>query len=387
MRPSRVADLLPAAMFGPIIMVNASRWSCDALVLTAGEIRRISLPDLNFSDILAKTDRYLRAIQEFEISVAKTSADGEQQNEGRYWTAKVAMEQVLTSTHEWMWDRIAGPVLGELGFVSTLADGKTWPRVWWCPTGPLTLLPLHAAGYHEDSTLAQPPTVLDRVVSSYTPTVRALMEARARGPVSTSFPVDDKLLIVTLEDSPGQSSLPNVARERDLLTRLFAGRCTLLNGISATRDAVLSGLAAHRLVHFSCHGTQDLAKPSNGGLILADGTLSVTDLSAGQYSGDFAFMSACKTATGSVTLPDEVITLASAIHYTGYRHVISTMWSVWDDAAADLTQSIYQRLMHEGKFIPDDSAIALHDAVRELRDRADNRHSPSIWSPFIHTGP
>jgi hypothetical protein len=40
--------------------------------------------------------------------------------------------------------------------------------MWWVPTGNLSYLPLHAAGRDDEC-------VLDRVVSSYTPTVRSLL--------------------------------------------------------------------------------------------------------------------------------------------------------------------------------------------------------------------
>jgi len=284
-------------------------------------------------------------------------------------------------------ERIAGPVLDALGFTASPAEGQVWPRVWWCPTGPLTALPLHAAGYHEDASLACPPTVIDRVVPSYTPTVKALIEARRRTFTQKASAAEGRLLVVAQENTPGQPPLPQVARERALLARLFPGRHTLLTGDSATREAVQSGLSTHQWVHLSCHGTQDLAHPSEGGIFLADGMLSIAQISAGGYDGSFAFLSACKTATGSISLPDEVITLAAALHYTGYRHVIAAMWSVWDDAAADIAEIVYANMLSEEGFLPDSAPTALHKAVRVLRDRDRNEQSPSIWSHFIHTGP
>jgi hypothetical protein len=74
----------------------------------------------------------------------------------------------------WIWDTITGPILDHLGHTHPVEEGRRWPRIWWSPTGPLTVLPLHAAGHHVDDGRA----VLDRVVSSYTPTVRMLTRAR-----------------------------------------------------------------------------------------------------------------------------------------------------------------------------------------------------------------
>jgi hypothetical protein len=52
------------------------------------------------------------------------------------------------------------------------------PRLWWCPAGPLGLLPLHSALTYDPERGADTGTV-DRVVSAYTPTLKALLEAPA----------------------------------------------------------------------------------------------------------------------------------------------------------------------------------------------------------------
>lgn len=104
----------------------------------------------------------------------------------------------------------------------------------------------------------------------------------------------------------------------------------------------------------------------------------------GALRGDFAFLSACKTATGGVTLPDEAVTLAAALHYTGYRHVIGTLWSIHDETAATVAEVVYADLTSAGAFEPGRAAAALHAAMRGLRDAG----TPlSHWTPFTHTGP
>ena len=57
---------------------------------------------------------------------------------------------------DWLWDVIAGPVLTALGHTGPPGPGDPWPRVWWCPTGPLTVLPIHAAGRHPRLRTARP---------------------------------------------------------------------------------------------------------------------------------------------------------------------------------------------------------------------------------------
>jgi len=55
------------------------------------------------------------------------------------------------------------------------------PRIWWCPTGPLAFLPLHAAGiYSQNETSSPTSCISDYAGSSYTPTVSALL-AKIKG--------------------------------------------------------------------------------------------------------------------------------------------------------------------------------------------------------------
>ncbi|KAL2274246.1 hypothetical protein FJTKL_03558 [Diaporthe vaccinii] len=61
-----------------------------------------------------------------------------------------------------------------LGFVEPPISGGL-PHLWWVPTGPLTRFPLHAAGHHMKRSGE---TALDRVVSSYSPTIKSIIHTR-----------------------------------------------------------------------------------------------------------------------------------------------------------------------------------------------------------------
>ncbi|MGI5239751.1 CHAT domain-containing protein [Dactylosporangium sp. CA-139066] len=374
LRPPSLETLLPAAADGPVVIVNVSRWRCDALIVTREGVELVPLPHLSLDEVVERVGFYLRTVGHFED--AGKGRDGN----SRDAVARElrGLETDLGDVLAWCWDSIAAPVLERLGLTEAPADGAPWPKLWWCPTGPLTLLPLHAAGRHGTDGAA----VMDRVISSYTPTLRALLEARRPRP-DAEVTAGDALLVVALPDTPGQPSLPNVRREVEMLSRL--GTPVVLEGSAATVAGVGAALPSHRWVHFSCHGQQHLDDPSRGGLLLYDGMLTVNDISSRQYRGDLAFLSACKTATGGLNLPDEAITLAAALHYTGYRHVIATLWSVWDDSAADVTETVYRHIRDGAALRPERSAHALHEAVRELRRRDPDR--PSVWTPFTHTGP
>ncbi|MEZ0116013.1 tetratricopeptide (TPR) repeat protein [Catenulispora sp. EB89] len=379
-RPPVVEQLRAAAADGTVAMINISRWRCDALLIKQDKVDIKSLPGLTREITVGCVNTYLGALQAFQLAGAEEGADRD------------AMEHATVSMLEWLWDAITGPVLDALGHRHLPASGQRWPRLWWCPTGPLTVVPLHAAGYHGKPGNR---SVLDRVISSYTPTLRALANARTR-PRST---LRGRLLLIALPDTPGALPLPAVEGEKAVLTSRFDdAELTLLEGAGATHAAVVRELAAHPWVHASCHGDQNLSDPTSGGLLPYDwrsaGAVSILDVAAAQHEGgEFAFLSACKSATGGVAAIDEAVNLAAALHYAGWRHVIGTLWSVWDADSARITKGVYQRLSKSttqpagvnGALSA--AAEALHHTLREYRRRDRYDHEPSRWAPFLHIGP
>jgi hypothetical protein len=386
--PPRLAALLPGE--GTAVVVNPTSRRSDALLVSASGVASVPLPDLDLDELFDRAADHLQRLQAVDTADARVRHATERAMirpvAANYQEAHAAnldllrardeLDARLLSTLEWLWSTTAEPVLTALGAEGSTGRGEH--RVWWCPTGPMTFLPVHAAGHHDGSGRS----VIDRVVSSTTPTLHAL--TRASRPVASSGP--GRMLVVAVDDLPGQPPLRQAADELELLRELFpADRLTVIEGPAATRAAVLAALPDHRWVHFSCHGSQDMDNPSNGGLLLADGTLTVLDLIRGRYRGDFAFLSACMTATGGVALAEEVVTLAAGLHYTGFRHVLATLWSVDAELSADLAHEIFPALFSGGRFDPERSAVAAADAVLKLRAAAPAR--PSLWAPFVHTGP
>jgi tetratricopeptide (TPR) repeat protein len=380
LRPLTADRLRDAASDGPVVLVNISRWRCDALVVTRSGIRLIELPNLTRDEVIERALEYA-ALWKFDLP-----RGGDQ--------TRAAAEQTITATLNWLWEHLAEPVLASLGHVGRPAETERWPRVWWCPTGVLAELPLHAAGRPAEDTGAEPDaSVLDRVVSSYTPTLRALMEARSTRPVEAPAGCDDetvegKVLFVSASPTDSDSSaLRHVSREKEQLRHLLGpGQMVEVPWRDATIANVRDALGSHRWAQLSGHGWQDEYNPSLGGLKLVDGTWSVSDVVAhvGGFDGELIVLSACETAVGGVRLVDEVISLAAALHYSGWRNVVGSLSPVWDGAAADITVDFYRHCVRDRRIASQDAALSLHHAVRSARERY--RSNPSAWVPFIHIG-
>jgi CHAT domain len=118
---------------------------------------------------------------------------------------------------------------------------------------------------------------------------------------------------------------------------------------------------------------------------LHDGPLTVLDIASLRLArAELAFLSACQTAIGGVTLPDESIHLAAALQLAGYRHVIGTLWTIADQLAPRLAEDVYTALGANGGLDLTQAAYALHHAVRRLRAA---HHNPMSWAHYVHIGP
>ncbi len=374
-RPPAEEELRQATTGGPVVVLNVGTLRCDALIVTPDRVRACELPRLSAVDVARRTAGYLAALQPPEVPEGVAKSSFTEAIERRLEAAE-RRERVLRETMDWLWTAVAEPVLAELGHTAPPRDGD-WPRVWWCPTGLLTLLPIHGAGRDRSD---GGECVLDRVVSSYTPTLRALIEAARPKPQAGT----GALAFVGAPDLPDRLRMAgDIGRERAFLADLFPGGLDVLEGRQATTGAVLALLRGHRYAHISCHGHQDLDDPSAAGLELSDGLLGVGAIAANPARCEFAFLSACRTATGGLGLADEAITLAAALSYGGFRHVVATLWSVDPAVAAEVAERFYPRLISDASFDPAGAAQALHHALRGLRDAG---AALEDWLPFVHHG-
>jgi tetratricopeptide (TPR) repeat protein len=358
LRPPDVGTLAAAASHGPVVSVAVSSFGSYALILTPdGEVVPFPLPGLTPEGVVRRIDPAIRP--------------------GR----GPAAEDKLADTLGWLWDVLAAPVLSRMGFTSPPPDGRTWPRVWWCLSGLMSFLPVHAAGRHATVAEPVPATVMDRVVSSSTPTLRALALVHRRSAAGGARA--GRAVVVAMPSTPGAniSPLPGTEYEGQQVERTFPGRVVRLVGPDATRDAVLAALRAAAWAHFSCHGESNLAQPSRSRLLLHDHAttpLTVRDVARLRLDrAELAFLSACSTASHGPRLADEVIHLASAFQLAGYRHVIGTLWPIID--LPFVATGFYDGLAQGAEV-----ATALHAAVRTLRRRTPDH--PSTWAAHIHIG-
>ena len=161
-------------------------------------------------------------------------------------------------------------------------------RIWWCPTSKLCGLPLHAAGMYSQR-VPKPNNIPDCYVSSYTPSLSALIKARSGLVTRTTNP--NLLLVIAQPDE----ALRKVEEEIGHIQRLSKHNADVrvLEGRDANHDTVLSGLRTHSWVHFACHGHLN-DQPFHSSFQLHNSRLELVKLIPEQFpDAELAFLSTC----------------------------------------------------------------------------------------------
>ncbi|QIJ64437.1 CHAT domain-containing protein [Streptomyces sp. JB150] len=381
LRPPDVRGLVAdsAGAHGSVVVVNTSRLRSDALIVRDGTVRVLSLPELT---------GYGAGRKAAELQEATWRAT----HRGSSPQERAAAEGALAAVLDWLWRTVARPVLDDLdrprpaGPASRprAAPVPGRPRVWWCCTGALAGLPLHAA-----AALTPHPSdgesVIGRVVSSYVPTLAAL--AYSRG---TALSRDPRVLAVGMRDTPGYDRLPGAHREVAAVRRWAPGATELYDG-DARRAVLLDMLRAHDWVHFAGHAEQDPEADDNGHLVCHDhataGPLTTGDLLDTQAASRsfLAYLAACDTARGRAHLTDQAMHLAGGMQAVGFAHVIASFWPLQSYASLAATQAFYTSLPRGTAVSHDAVARAVDHAVRLARENSPDR--PSWWAALHHIGP
>ena len=260
-----------------------------------------------------------------------------------------------------LWDIVVFPI------VKTLQECyPSRSRIWWCPTAEFSLLPLHAASSFRKGQ----PMLSDFYISSYTPTLTALIRARQKSPLDPSIE-QHRFLVVGQAQAPGQSKLIAVNVELSSISQRIGPVATLtcVQDQDASTAKVAEELATNEFVHLACHAIPDRKHPFESGFALGDGLLKVKNIMRYDLqNAQFAYLSACHTTVGDEETPDEAIHLAAAMQFAGFRSVIGTMWAVDDAHTNEITSRFYYYMMDEcGRLDHTRAALALHRTMNSLR--------------------
>lgn len=142
-------------------------------------------------------------------------------------------------------------------------------------------------------------------------------------------------------------------------------------GLKAKKEKIIGNIGAKRILHFACHGKFDQSNPNFSGIVLNDGMLTTVDFMNMILDAELVALSACETAKAGITSGDEIEGLVRAIHYSGSRFVIASLWSVADESTFRLFVDFYKS--------PGDFADRLRLAEMNLKNQGSSVYN---WAPF-----
>ncbi|KAJ7196255.1 CHAT domain-containing protein [Mycena pura] len=382
MLPKSIASLCQAAISGPIVILLASKETCSALIMTPSrDIQHLQLPKMNLPMLKIYVELF-HALSKGTFDINHFLANRGYAEDSGAWSDFSAR---LTGAREGSINISSDTVFEEL-------LGVLWTDIVKQVFDYLTSLNqpdllVYGAGIYTGDT----DSVADYVVSSYIPTLAALLDPPTE--TATHF----KVTAVVEPHAPNCTPLPGtVAELKKITNRVSAQWITTLH--NTTGAMVMEHLQDSSIVHFACHGVQDPKNPLDSGLMLSDGRLKVSQImhkpntDRHKKAMSLAFLSACETAKGDTNTPDEAMHLAATLLFVGFRGVVATMWTINDEDGPKIADLFYEYLFKDCDLnssppvLPDltKAAEGLHLAVAKLRKE------PGItfkrWVPFVHYG-
>jgi CHAT domain-containing protein len=186
--------------------------------------------------------------------------------------------------------------------------------------------------------------------------------------------------------------LTSSQKEADTIASLLPpGEVFKAVGFSASRATIeKGGLDGYRNVHFATHGVLDSRHPELSGLVLSlynekgdrqDGFLRLNDTYNLRLNADLVVLSACQTALGKEIRGEGLVGLTRGFMYAGASRVLASLWSIQDQATAELMGSFYRGMLRE-RLTP---AAALRKAQLEMAKNPQYK-SPYYWAGFSLQG-
>jgi tetratricopeptide (TPR) repeat protein len=373
LKPPPFSELAEAAIEGPVIIVNASQYACDAVIVMHTVLPiHVALPQITLGDV----SRMVTRVQELTRDV--TSCDDEQ-------------EALLKDFLSDLWDEVVYPIVQHL--ITRVTRGS---RLWWCPTGKFASIPLHAAGpYRTDE-----PSLSQVYVSSYTPTLQSLVRARSSATPSQSHrtSIVPNLFKTKRSKAPSLSAptAPTIiaighpvsdetCHHLDILRNRLPPSVPFrrVEGDEVTTAFVLGAFRERSWLHLACPASLDYTWPFKSSFTTPEGDVKICDIAKARPQADFAFVSS-RTNRENATTPDEAMHLASSLQYSGVRSVVGTLWPVDEEVMRRVVSAFYEGIVPKagGLMHHTNAARSLNEALKMVESRVPLAQRIA----FIHVG-
>lgn len=180
--------------------------------------------------------------------------------------------------------------------------------------------------------------------------------------------------------------IPRTLREGAAIAQILDTTALTAEEIGLTE---LQGLMADaQIVHLATHGDFRADNPLFSGLWIGSGWLTTLDIFNMRLNASLVTLSGCQTGRNVVQAGDELAGLMRAFLSAGAASLVLSLWSVEDEATAQLMQSFYQHLTTGvGKGAALRAAQLAFIRGTATRDgQATSWQHPFYWAPFFLVG-
>ena len=134
--------------------------------------------------------------------------------------------------------------------------------------------------------------------------------------------------------------IPLVNEEIKELKSIFTDSKTFLNN-RATFKNYTRQAEDFDILHLACHGQFRPDNPLFSSLHLADGFVTVRDISGQNLNAELVTLSACETGLNKIYAGDEILGLARGFLIAGAHSIVLSLWTVNDRATKSLMKDFY----------------------------------------------
>ncbi len=192
--------------------------------------------------------------------------------------------------------------------------------------------------------------------------------------------------IVGKEERTGLTPLPNNKKEVLSILSFFKGISYIDK--QANLNNFVTDVAKGNIVHLATHAVFNDVTPEYSYLAFTpqdstENLLYVNDIYNLKTNADLVTLSACETGVGELKKGEGAIGISHAFFYAGAKSLVSTLWNVLDNSAAQIMKDFYQNLANNSY-----KNVALQKAKLQYLERYKETplSHPYYWSSITVQG-
>jgi CHAT domain-containing protein len=263
--------------------------------------------------------------------------------------------------------------------VSPLSEiSKEGELLVFCPTGAMSLPPLHALEVGKKLIIVRNPVIYSTSLSILQHCLQ-----RRKEDLTTGL----KVAII------GNPTGDRAAAAESASSLGIQMKTDPLIASAATAQAFKSAAEDADIFHYHGHATFDVNEPLESAFKLHKGQrLTAREIFNLRLRAKLFTMIACESGKQNISPGDEPTGLLPMLLLAGANAAIGTLWNCWDTVGKEFTEVLYHIIRREiesagsdqgESILPIDLALALREAVLKIREQ---RPEPYFWALFILHG-